>query len=304
MSSRPRFDLVFIGNYTKDTIVSAAGTRVVDGGGFNYGAHVAAMMRLNTAAVTRLAAADQHVVEKLKRIGVTVFPTYTPHSTELRLEYPSANPDERTITMTASAGSFTPEQVRALGAKAFLLNGSVRGEIGLEVIAELKKKDALVVADAQAFLRVVGSDGTLRFEPWPERDVVLSQVDILKTDAVEGESLTGRHELRDIAAALASFGPKEVVLTHRDGVVVLAGAAFHEAAFTPKKLVGRSGRGDTCIASYVARRLTAGAREATDWAAAVTTLKLEAEGPITRSVEDVERYFQSRTRPASMPAGS
>ena len=40
------YDIVIIGNYTKDTIVSSAGTRPVDGGGFNYGAHVAAMMGL------------------------------------------------------------------------------------------------------------------------------------------------------------------------------------------------------------------------------------------------------------------
>jgi sugar/nucleoside kinase (ribokinase family) len=293
------FDVVFIGNYTKDTIVSAAGTRVVDGGGFNYGAHVAAMMRLKTAAVTRLAAGDQHVVERLERIGVTVFPTYTQHSTELRLEYPSSNPDERTLKMTASAGAFTAEQVRPLEGRAFLLNGSVRGEIGLDVIAELKKKDAPLVADAQAFLRVVGSDGTLRFEPWPERNAVLSQLDILKADAVEGEALTGEHDLRGIAAALAALGPKEVVLTHRDGVVVLAAGEFHEAAFTPRQLVGRSGRGDTCIAAYVSRRLSAPARAATEWAAAVTTLKLEAEGPMTRSLEEVEQYVQSRARLAS-----
>jgi hypothetical protein len=44
------FDIVFLGNYTKDTIVSAAGTRVVDGGAFNYGAHVAAVMGLTSTS--------------------------------------------------------------------------------------------------------------------------------------------------------------------------------------------------------------------------------------------------------------
>ena len=48
------YDVVIFGNYTKDTIVSPAGTRYVDGGGFNYGAHVCAMMGLNTAAVKSL----------------------------------------------------------------------------------------------------------------------------------------------------------------------------------------------------------------------------------------------------------
>ena len=59
------YDIVIIGNYTKDTIVSPTGTRYVDGGGFNYGAHVAAMMGLKTAAVTRLSRGDQRVVDAL-----------------------------------------------------------------------------------------------------------------------------------------------------------------------------------------------------------------------------------------------
>jgi hypothetical protein len=36
-SEKVLYDIAFIGHYTKDTIVSASGTRVVDGGAFNYG---------------------------------------------------------------------------------------------------------------------------------------------------------------------------------------------------------------------------------------------------------------------------
>ena len=39
------YDLALLGHYTKDTIVSASGTRVVDGGAFNYGAQVGIRMR-------------------------------------------------------------------------------------------------------------------------------------------------------------------------------------------------------------------------------------------------------------------
>jgi len=87
---------------------------------------------------------------------------------------------------------------------------------------------------------------------------------------------------------LSDLGPGEIVLTHRDGVLVYADDQFHEAAFVPRELVGRSGRGDTCIAAYVARRLTASPAEATAWAAAVTSLKMEAEGPFRREIGDVE----------------
>jgi hypothetical protein len=33
------YDIIILGNYTKDTYVSKRGIRFVDGGGFNFGAH-------------------------------------------------------------------------------------------------------------------------------------------------------------------------------------------------------------------------------------------------------------------------
>jgi len=294
MTSYSTYDLVLIGNYTKDTVVSASGTRIVDGGGFNYGAHVAAMMGLKTAAVTRLAKEDSHVVDTLVRLGVDVFPTYTPYSTHLRLYYPTSDPDQRVLSVTQTAGVYTPSQVEHLQARAFLINASTRGEVDLAVIQELKKKDALVAADAQGFVRIIASDGTLTYDDWPEKQQVLPLIDILKADAVEAEMLTGETDIEAAAGTLASWGPEEVVLTHRDGLLVLADGRSHKAPFCPQKLVGRSGRGDTCIASYVAKRLTAPPIEATIWAAAVTSLKMEAEGPIKRKMEDVAELIQRR----------
>jgi sugar/nucleoside kinase (ribokinase family) len=288
------YDIAFLGHYTKDTIVSAAGTIVVDGGAFNYGAHVAARMGLDVAAVTRLAREDLTVVEELERLGVDVFARATPASTCLRIDYPTSNVDERVITVTSSAGPFTPEEVQDLRARAFVVGASMRGEVGLAVVEELARKQALIAADVQGFVRVA-RDGRLVHEPWPEKRAVLAHVDVLKTDAVEAEMLTGEADVRVAARALAGLGPREVVLTHHDGVLVCAGGQFHEAGFFPRALVGRSGRGDTCIAAYVARRLTKGSpAEATIWAAAVTSLKMEAEGPFRRDVHEVERLIRDK----------
>lgn len=152
-----------------------------------------------------------------------------------------------------------------------------------------------MVADAQGYVRIIAPDGTLKYDgDWPEKKDVFAHFDILKVDAVEAEALTGLKDRRAAAQILASWGPEEIVLTHRDGVLVLADGKFHEAAFRPEKLVGRSGRGDTCITSYVAKRLTASPAEATVWAAAATSLKLEAEGPINRTVRDVEDLIRRK----------
>jgi len=299
----PIYDVAFLGHYTKDTIVSPAGTRVVDGGAFNYGAHVAARMGLNVAAITCLAREDFHVVDVLAALGVDVFARETPHSTCLRLEYPTSNVDQRVITVESTAGPFTPADVEPLQARVVLVGASMRGEVSLDVIEALSRKDicgqssarrsSVLAIDVQGFVRVARrgwktSEGKLVYEPWSEKHQVLAHVDVLKADAVEAEMLTGETDLRTAARMLSDLGPGEIVLTHRDGVLVYADDQFHEAAFVPRELVGRSGRGDTCIAAYVARRLTASPAEATVWAAAVTSLKMEAEGPFRREIGDVE----------------
>jgi sugar/nucleoside kinase (ribokinase family) len=288
-----RYDLATIGNYTKDTIVTSAGTRHVDGGGFNYAAFAAAARGLRVAAITRLSAADAHVVAALEAAGIDVFATTTLSSTLMRLEYPTANVDERVLTVAATAGSFTPDEVRGVEAHAFVISPSIRDEVPLEVIRELRaRSDVIVGADAQGFVRVRDGDGRLHHRAWPEQSEVLALVDVLKADAVEAEALTGEGDLDRAARALAAFGPGEIVLTHRNGLLVLAEGRVHEAEFRSRSLVGRSGRGDTCLGSYVAARLSARPAEATRWAAAATSLKLEAEGPLRSSREEIAAFMR------------
>ena len=287
------YDVAFVGNYTRDTIVSAAGVRLVDGGGFNYGAHAAAAMGLGVAAVTRLAREDWRVVERLRLLGVDVYAEETPESTCLRLEYPNENPDERVIHVTAFAGAFAPEQVTAIEARTFVINPSFRGEVGRDVVEALAERGARIAADVQGWARIV-RDGRLAFDAWPEAGWFVGHFDILKADIVEAESLTGERDLRAAARRLAEMGPEEIVLTHRDGLLVHAGGAFHEAGFYPAALVGRSGRGDTCLAAYTAKRLSAPPAEATVWAAALTSLKMEAEGPFRGDAGEVEALIRRR----------
>lgn len=291
MDNKKIYDILIFGNYTKDTIVSKIGTRYVDGGGFNYGAHAAANSGKSVAAVTRLAEEDKHVVEILESQGVDVFPTYTPSSTHMRLEYPSDNPDERILTCTATAGTYTIDQFDGLEAKAILINGSVREEAPLELVKELKKRNSILVADAQGFIRIIDPDDVLIHADWPEQREVLSLIDVLKADIVEAESLTGEKDLLKAAEKLFEMGPNEIVLTHRDGILVYANGEVFEETFKPKELLGRSGRGDTCIASYMSKRLTASPAEAIKWSAAVTSLKLEAEGAFKLGVTEIEKMI-------------
>src|SRR5512136_1950524 len=114
MDSVITYDLLCIGNYTKDTIITPSGTRYVDGGGMNYAARAAARLGVKVAVVTRLAKEDDRVVEKFTQAGINCYPTYTPQSTLMCLEYPTNDPDIRNLSVTTTAGPITVSEVENL----------------------------------------------------------------------------------------------------------------------------------------------------------------------------------------------
>ena len=259
-----QYDVATIGNYTKDTVATPTRERHVDGGGVAYSAYAAAGLGCRVAAITRLAQEDcPRRSQPRARRHRRVFPVATGSSTLMRLEYPTANVDERILTVAATAGSFTSD-AGAGGRRraAIVISASIRGEVPIEVIRELRTTGATDQPRRPGFrprprARRLGSST----RPGPRRARCSSLVDILKADAVEAESLTGETDIAQRPRALwRSIGPREVVVTHRDGVLVLADGEIHEARFHPASLVGRSGRGDTCLGSYVAARLTLAAR--------------------------------------------
>lgn len=287
------YDLLCIGNYTRDTITSPSGVRYVDGGAMNYAAHAASCLGLSVAVVTRLSKEDQRVVDVFASRNIACYVTYTPASTCMKLDYPSNDPDLRTLSVTSTAGSITARDVQGLSAKAAVIGSSLRGEVGIDVIQMLKRKNVLVAADMQGFVRVLRGQ-SLAYESWDEMAETLSYLDVLKSDAVEAEHLTGESDLYRAARVFAAMGPQEVVLTHKDGVLLYFAGQSHHARFYPRTLNGRSGRGDTCIGSYMAMRMTLDPPQALIWAAAVTSLKMDKLGPFDRSIDEVRALIRDK----------
>ncbi len=272
------FDIAFVGHFTKDTVVTREGSAEHRGGAFYYGCHVATRMGLKTAVVTRLAQEDWGVVDELRSMGVTVFATRTAESTHLRLVYPTSNLDERTIDTVGFAGAFTPEEVGPVQAKTFHIGASIRGEVPRAVVEVLAHKRARLSLDVQGFIRV-NENGKLIYAPWDEMASVLSLVNVVKVDGTEAEYLTGQKDMRAAARMLASYGPQEVLLTQNAGVLVFAENQFYEQPWQVREIKGRTGRGDTCTAAYLGKRLTASPAEAARFTAALTGRKLETPGP-------------------------
>lgn len=285
------YEVTCVGNFTKDTIITARGRSVVPGGGFNYGCHAAHALGRKTAAVTRLAAEDRCVVEALEALGVAVHASYCEHSTCLTLHYPSDDPDERVLTVTNLADPIGVSHVEAIRSRAFVVGSSFRGEVEYEALALMAEHAELLSIDVQGFVRVVES-GQIHYRSWPELERILALASVLKTDSSEAEFLTGCSDRRKACRILAERGAREVLLTHRDGILLFDGKRFYEAPFLSRSIAGRSGRGDTCVAAYVAGRLDADPQEAIRWSAALTSLKLETPGPFRGTRSDVAKMVE------------
>jgi len=296
---KPLYDVIYVGNYTKDTIISPTGTRYVDGGAVNYASHAAAKLGFKVAVVTRLSKEDERVIKEIESCGIDCFPTYTPSSTLMQLEYPTTDPDHRILTVRGDAGTITAADIEPLQTKAAVIGPSFRGEVGLDVIERLKEKNICVAADMQGYVRVLHGI-ELKFEKWNEMPVYLHHVDIVKSDMVEAEALTGEKNILNAARAFAAMGPREIVLTHKEGVLVYADGKAYELGFYPTSLEGRSGRGDTCIGTYTAMRLNKSPLEAGIWAAAVTSLKVERVGPFNREISEVEAFIHEKYNHGSL----
>jgi sugar/nucleoside kinase (ribokinase family) len=290
-TKKKKYDVIYAGNYTKDTIITPDGIRVVDGGGMNYAANVGARLGIKAAVITRLAKEDQHVVDAIQSAGIDCYPFFSDYSTLMTLEYKTKDVDNRNLYVKSTAGTILPDYLDDFQAKAIAVSPSLRGEVEPGFFSELRQKtDALLAVDVQGFVRVL-RDETLVYEPWPEMPEVLKNLDILKSDAVEAEFLTGEKDIEKAAAIYAGMGVKEIVLTHSDGVLIFAGGECNHFQFHASSMAGRSGRGDTCMGSYIAKRISLPAHEAGKWAAAATSLKVERVGVFNRPISEVEAFI-------------
>lgn len=277
-------DVAFIGHFARDKIIVGGKETVSSGGSVYYGALALRRLGFRVAVITRLHPDDFPYLDELKQEGIYVFATPADQTSGIENIYTTPDMDRRICRPLGFAGPFRREDIPDIRARVFLVGPIIAGEVDIPLVRELARRGP-VALDVQGFVRVREGDA-LVFRDWPEKEEGLRYVRFLKVDTAEAEFLTGHEDRRTAARALAAYGPQEIILTHATGVLVYADGEYYEAPFTPRALVGRTGRGDTCFATYVAWRLKAPPEEATRVAAAVTSRKLEQPGPFQGTVEE------------------
>jgi sugar/nucleoside kinase (ribokinase family) len=290
-------DIAFIGHVCFDEVIPYQGTpSVAFGSAVLCGAMAAARVGKQVAVVTRLAPEDYPSLEPMRRCGIAIHAVPTAQTTYMKVVHPSADVDERELYQRASSGFFSPSDVPPLAARQVHLAGITDQEFDLPFIQGLRQRGYRLSVDMQSFVRQVDrANGQIAFRDVPAKREIVRQMDMVKLDIVEARLLTGTDDLERAAKVVADWGCPEVVITRAEGVLArVAGTTLYEK-FTNRSVVGRTGRGDTTFAGYVARRLDHDAAESLRFAAALVSIKMETPGPFQGTLDDVLARIEARS---------
>lgn len=281
-------DLCCIGHITLDKIVTPRNTVHMAGGTAFYFSHAIKQFNdIDYTLITALAESEMKEVERLRSEGIDVSVMPSKHSVYFENIY-GENQDNRTQRVLAKADPFNIDYLKDAEAKIYHLGSLLADDFSLDVVRFMAGK-GLVSADSQGYLREVRNENVYAID-WEEKEEALKYIHFLKANEHEMEVLTGFDDVKSAASRLYEWGVKEVLITLGSlGSVIYDGRTFHRIpAYKPREVVDATGCGDTYMTGYLYQRAKgAGIEESGRFAAAMSTLKIEASGPFSGTKEDV-----------------
>lgn len=283
------FDITFIGHMCYDEVVPFRGeTTVAPGSAVLCGAMAAARVGKKVAVITKMAQEDEHILESMKSRGIVTFLIPSHETTYMKVVHPSDDVDEREMIQVKNAGYFSMSKMPEFQSKYVHLAGITNQEFSLEYIQDINRAGYNLSVDLQSFVRQVDPETRqIAFRDVPHVKDIIQYFNRIKLDVVESEILTGTSDIVKAAEIIESWRGLEVIITQSEGVLVRMNQTTFYEKFTNRSTIGRTGRGDTTFAGYLAWRMNHGVDESLKFASALASIKMETPGPFSGSLEDV-----------------
>jgi len=285
------YDMVTIGHITDDILNDRGTVSRFIGGAAYFSSFAAKRSGAELLVVTKLAPKDFGLLDGLRQEGIEVIALPGIHTTSIENIFETEDVDRRKVNLLSQAEPFRLEEIPDVQTEIFNLAGLFHGDIPPEMIQPLSRK-ARVGLDLQCMLRTSAS-GIFSWIDWPEKQKYLPCITYLKADSLESRVITGTEDRREAAEILHDWGASEVLITHSSEVLAYDGKEVFATPFNPSNLSGRTGRGDTCFAAYMTRRLNHGIEESLRYAAALTSIKMEKPGPFGGTIDEVLQRMES-----------
>lgn len=288
-----KYDVMTIGHSSLDHNFDADGNEVVEvGGAVLYSSASAYALGNRVLALTKLSEGEEGRLNAfaIPRANIKVLPAEK--STSIENRYLTADKERRTCRALSQGDMFKKSDIPSDATKVYHFAGLIYGDYEDGMIDYLAAKDKVAV-DVQGFLRHADPEtGEMYFEDWADKLKVFPKIHYLKTDAAEAEILTGKSDREAAAKIMHSWGAKEVMITHNTEVIVYNGKELYRCPIRARNLSGRSGRGDTTFAAYIAERQKHSVEESLIWATATVSMKMERPGAIRATRRDILKYIK------------
>jgi sugar/nucleoside kinase (ribokinase family) len=287
-------DIVIIGHVAKDIIEIDGVSKTVLGGAVYYGGLAGSQMGLKIAIVTRLKKEDFPILDAFEKNNIKYFAYPAKQTSGLKNKYSSQNMEYRTYELLGFAGAFKKEEIPEINTNFFVIGSILAGEIDLELLEYLSERfEGKLGLDIQGFIRGLRGDKIQYFSlSEKEKLEIISKVDYLKVDETEAKVLTKLSSLTKAGKQLIKLGPREVLITHENGINVNLKDESYFFPWKNKSSIGRTGRGDTAFVSYLGSRITKSPEDSLRFSAALTSLKMESIEPFSLPLSAVEKLIR------------
>ena len=290
-----QYDITFVGHMCYDDVTPYGEEQIIaPGSAVLCGAMVTAKVGAKTAAVVKMSMEDDHINQPMRDLGVDVHVIPAECTTYSKVVHRSENVDERDITLVRTAGLIKVDDVPELNTRCVHLAGISDSEFDLALMRGLRGRGYSISTDMQSYVRQITENKEINFGDVKDKVEIISMMDKVKLDIVEAKVLTGTDDLEAASAIVASWGCPEVVITHSSGVHARVHGKCYYEKFSNSSVIGRTGRGDTTFAAYLAWRLDHSPAESLKFAAALVSIKMETYGPFSGTLEDVQRRIQEK----------
>ena len=276
---RENMNITFVGHVSKDVNVIGKKESIVAGGGVFYGSIAAQCLGAKAKVYTKCKKEDIPLFSEMSAKKIDAHFLSSHASTSIKNIYPSNNPDERTSEILSLADPFDENDIRDLQEDFLHVNPLWMAEFPEDMIPKVQRKTSFLAGDAQGFLRNV-ENGKMVHKDWKNKEIYLGYFDLFKVDSVESKILSGEDNLENGMKKIYALGASLVLATYQKGVYVYDGKKFYHATFGKWNLEGRTGRGDTCTAAFLAALNKMNLSAATKFAADITTQKMQYAGPL------------------------
>jgi len=286
---RGKYGVTFIGHMCYDEVTHFGGdTIVAPGSAVLCGAMVTARVGVKTAAVVKMSLDEEKINQPMKDLGVDIYVIPADCTTYSRVLHKTENIDERDITLVRTAGLIKVDDVPELDSHFVHLGGISDSEFDMTLIDGLKARGYSLSTDMQSFVRqITPVTNEINFADVKNKEEIISKMDRVKLDIVEARVLTGTDDLEKAALIVESWGCPEIMITQSQGVLARVNGVTYYEKFSNNSVVGRTGRGDTTFAAYLAWRLERDVPQSLKFAAALVSVKMETYGPFQGTLEDV-----------------